>query len=428
MQIDQRLIQQLLQTNKMQDSQMSLLKLMKPGNTFKGHLIEVKQNNVILQLLNGQHIKARLASPLSLAKGESMSFLVTANKDGQIVIKPETLISQPSPVIEAALKAAGVEMTQKNIQLVKSLMNEQLPIDKGSLLKYSTMLKIPGTTPERLNFLAKSDIPIKKEYIQGLNALLDGGETLTKGLNHISKGLIAGQGEKIIDEALRELEVLLEPKDMTTKIQGEQKPIVKLLHNAFKIDINNLNSLKDTAQFFKQLDKSMKVLSSKLEQTKTDTTPQVIAIKENVEVVKNQVELLQHLNNTMEVIHLPLQFSNGMFGGNLYIVDEKDNSKGSESSRPKTAILSLDLAYLGTIEAYVAVTKEKQVWCDLRLENPDIRARVKRQLDKLGRKINGVGYKVTSLKVSPLVEPYEPITPYHNEEKTMEQYSFDQKV
>lgn len=111
------------------------IKELAPGSIFEGNVSYVKGGNVILSLENGQNIHARLDShAMKLVQGQSMFFQVKSNEGGTVSIRPYMGGGAANPTLTRALDAAGLPVTGRNLEMVNSMMKEQLPINADALL------------------------------------------------------------------------------------------------------------------------------------------------------------------------------------------------------------------------------------------------------------------------------------------------------
>lgn len=112
------------------------IKELAPGSIFEGNVSYVKGTNVILSLENGQNIHARLDSHApKLVQGQSMFFQVKANEGGTVSIRPYMGSGTANPTLMRALDAAGLPANERNLEMVNSMMKEQLPIHADALLE-----------------------------------------------------------------------------------------------------------------------------------------------------------------------------------------------------------------------------------------------------------------------------------------------------
>lgn len=134
------------------------------GNIFEGTVNEMSRGQVVLGLSNGETLAARIAGKLDLNVGQSMFFQVKSNNGTQVEIKPYTNGNMNNPTLLKALDAAGVPVNDRMLSMVNKMMEEQLPIDKQSLLDMAHLAysqnDIDVTTIVQMT---KLDIPITAE-------------------------------------------------------------------------------------------------------------------------------------------------------------------------------------------------------------------------------------------------------------------------
>ncbi len=134
------------------------------GNVFEGTVNEIKKGQVVLGLSNGETIMARLAGKLDVNVGQSMFFQVKSNNGTQVEIKPYTKGNITNPTLLKALDAAGLPTNGRMVSMVNSMMEEQMPIDKQSLLEMArTVLSQSGVDEKTIVQMSKLDIPITPE-------------------------------------------------------------------------------------------------------------------------------------------------------------------------------------------------------------------------------------------------------------------------
>jgi len=109
---------------------------MTQGSVFEGTVMSVKGGKVILSLSTGQSIVAQLEGRVQLKVGTPMFFQVKSNNGSVLAIKPYTGNgSGGNPILMNALTTAGVPVTERNLEMVKAMMHQQMPIDKQSILE-----------------------------------------------------------------------------------------------------------------------------------------------------------------------------------------------------------------------------------------------------------------------------------------------------
>ena len=106
------------------------------GSVFEGTVMSVKGGKVILSLSTGQNIVAQLEGRVQLKVGTPMFFQVKSNSGSVLAIKPYTGNGTGgNPILMNALTTAGVPVTECNLEMVKAMMHQQMPIDKQSILE-----------------------------------------------------------------------------------------------------------------------------------------------------------------------------------------------------------------------------------------------------------------------------------------------------
>ncbi|MBQ8278389.1 MAG: flagellar hook-length control protein FliK [Roseburia sp.] len=106
------------------------------GSVFEGTVTSVRGGKVTLSLSTGQSIVAQLEGRVQLKVGTPMFFQVKSNTGSILAIKPYTGNgSGGNPILMNALTSAGVPVTERNLEMVKAMMHQQMPINKQSVLE-----------------------------------------------------------------------------------------------------------------------------------------------------------------------------------------------------------------------------------------------------------------------------------------------------
>ena len=160
------------------------------GEVFEGTVMDVENGKVTISLANGSSIQARLDSGVSLTQGMATFFQVKSNQGGQIALKAVTQDNFANPTLVKALNQAGVQISVRNLDLVKEMMAKQLPIDTKSVLGMvraaNTFSSASVTT---LTQLQKLSLPINELNIEQLEHYNQGEGQIQKNLEDIMKAL-----------------------------------------------------------------------------------------------------------------------------------------------------------------------------------------------------------------------------------------------
>ena len=145
----------------------STIREMAAGTIFEGTINEIQNGQVLLGLLNGEQISARMDGQVALMKGQSMFFQVKTNDGTTVAIRPFMVDGQSGNLtLYDALKAAGLPADSKNLNMVNGMMQEQLPIDKGHLGDMARLVqKYPNADLRTIIQMTKLNLPVTEENL-----------------------------------------------------------------------------------------------------------------------------------------------------------------------------------------------------------------------------------------------------------------------
>lgn len=162
---------------------------MKPGQTLQGTVVGRSGNSVQIALSQELSINARIDQNISLTLGQLMSFEIKANNGSLLSLSPLYTNTANVETIMRALEAAGLQETAGNIEMVASMMEEGMPIDKESILNMSRqLLEFPGQNPTSIIQMTRLELPITETTIQQFEQYMN--------VNH----QILGSAENIMNE------------------------------------------------------------------------------------------------------------------------------------------------------------------------------------------------------------------------------------
>lgn len=145
----------------------SAVREMTVGNVFEGTVNDIKNGTVTLGLANGQTVQARIAAGVQLAVGQAMFFQVKSNDGTTVEIRPYTNGNLNNPTLLKALDAAGIPAEPRMIDMVNSMMEEQMSIGRESLMDMARSVSAyPDADIKSLVLMHKLDIPMSEEFIQ----------------------------------------------------------------------------------------------------------------------------------------------------------------------------------------------------------------------------------------------------------------------
>ena len=155
------------------------------GNIFEGTVNSIKDGKVILGLSNGTLINARLDASMQLMQGQSMFFQVKSNNGETIAIRPYTVDGNGvNLTLLNALDAAGLPVTDKNLNLANNMMQEHMPIDKNTMNQMARILMAnPDMSVNTLVQMKKLDIPVTPEMVAQFENYVDDSSAVHKALD-----------------------------------------------------------------------------------------------------------------------------------------------------------------------------------------------------------------------------------------------------
>lgn len=160
----------------------STVRELSAGSVFEGTVNQVRGGKVTLALGNGQVILARLDGKVDIKPGASMFFQVRSNDGSTVSIRPYTGAGNASnPILLNALTAAQIPATERTLMMVDAMMQEQMPIDRQSILDMAKLLNAnPQANVQTIVQMTKLGLPVTEamadqfeHYLTDQHALLN---------------------------------------------------------------------------------------------------------------------------------------------------------------------------------------------------------------------------------------------------------------
>lgn len=143
---------------------------LKTGSTIQGTVVSITdttEGKIATINIGDSEISAKLQDGMGLREGQTLNFSVRSASSGNVSITPlyeNTSIDQSTL---KALTAAGIEINNDSIQMVKDMMSASLPINKDALLEMNKALSsFPNTSVTTLVEMKSLGIPIDENNIQ----------------------------------------------------------------------------------------------------------------------------------------------------------------------------------------------------------------------------------------------------------------------
>lgn len=317
------------------------------GDRFKATVLDIKRNQVTIRLSDGTSLTAKSLVIPDAHIGEEMEFIVQSNKDGQILINISEQGSeqQQQNLLLNILSSANIMVTEDTLNILKALMDAELPIDKNTIQTLLQQLKTNSEADlKSLIFMLKEDISITSENIKFVQQTAKHENNIKNQIETLS-WKIAALDEPEIKQSILEIFLPTSEKEIfdiedniiSEKIQDfqmpqelteEQKNILQNTIELFKTDESILKhlleALKDTGD--------TKQIFSSLAEIFPDNNKLFFEVLGNDTLIETFTELFDEKNSALE--------------------KETDNEKATKLSNAIKKELFIDLDKQTTTEEF----------------------------------------------------------------------------
>lgn len=169
------------------------------GQFFKGMITDVRNNGLVqIMLADNELVNATLSGKMTLNIGEKVIFQVKEHTPDRLVISPTSYGDGSNEIISKALLQAGLPESDKNIVLVKELMNFNQRVDKDTIINLLKQTRdYPNASVSSLVEMDAHDMPLSDENINQFENYKNLEYKLTDGLNNISDSITTMLSENI---------------------------------------------------------------------------------------------------------------------------------------------------------------------------------------------------------------------------------------
>lgn len=248
---------------------------MTDGGIIKGKIISLEGKNVVISTPSGELIEAKLEGDLQLNKNIMLDFMVKYTNDGKVILTPlnnELMETNTDNLLKFILKENGVPENDKNLQIVKLLMDNKMPINKQTIekaLKYvDKLMQLSNISDNEKILMVLKNISTTQEDISNFIKVKD--DDITPNLKEmpnqkdisnqkeIDKEVVTGNKD-VRQETVNKAK--LDVKDVTTVVknlmsevklsnQNQNSSITKTVVLLLKMDLKvNLDNLKIFDEF-----------------------------------------------------------------------------------------------------------------------------------------------------------------------------------
>ncbi len=140
------------------------------GDTIQGQLVSKDGSSIELLLGNNARLTTMLEQDMNLSLGQLLSFEVKSNQGGQLTLRPLFANMSNSSTIMSALDAAGIAANDTTIEMVDTLMQNGMPVNKELLNTINRELSMyPDADVSDIIMLHKMDIPVNEGNVRQMH-------------------------------------------------------------------------------------------------------------------------------------------------------------------------------------------------------------------------------------------------------------------
>ncbi len=213
------------------------------GDTLQGQLVSKDGNTIELLLGDNAKLTTMLEQDMNLSLGQLMSFEVKSNQGGQLTLRPLFANMSNSTTIMSALDAAGLPASDKAVEMVDTLMQNGMPINKDMLHTINRELAMyPDADVRDIVMLHKMDIPVNEGNVHQMHLYNNNNQWMMENVADSAAELTSviadavAEGGEAAQNILAGLKELLPPGEETqgfeAVVQGEEGAVADTAEGA----------------------------------------------------------------------------------------------------------------------------------------------------------------------------------------------------
>ncbi len=381
------------------------------GDKFAAKILDIQINKITIALASGQSLTAKSQVLPDARIGEETFFSVKENLNGQIVLEMLKAGEEKlqTGIIKEALKNAGMFATNENINIVRSLINSQLPIDQSTIQKAAFFNYAQKGLPiDGILFLIKENFQATVKNVDTLNGIINRDFLMDKSLNEL---------EELISK--------IEDKSLRAEISELVKPLQKKLH----LKITDGKSLENISELYKEIDEKANEIMLKQKSLSSFSDTNTRGVFEKAENISDNIQFMNQINNYKNYIQIPFSVKGNENNAELTIF--KGNKKNKNSNENISALIALEYEEIGRVEVFVNKFSMNLSF-QFRAEQDGTLKLVSQNFAKLSQILVEKGFKIANFQFKKMSEPFKLTDemPSQNKEqtKTNKRYSFDMRV
>ncbi len=213
---------------------------LKEGSVFKGEILDVRNNAIKILLSSNDILNARMDGSVQLNIGDILNFKVESNSGMNMLVKAVSIgNANMNNMLLEALQSADVPVNERNITLVKELVDNGQAIDKNTIKTLvSNLNSFKELDIDTAVTMFKHDIPITEDNIAQYNNYIEQNNKLLTSFNNLTDNIIdtvidyvKNNGEDAGVQLLNDIVI-----NITT---GENTENTTILSNDVNVNIEN---------------------------------------------------------------------------------------------------------------------------------------------------------------------------------------------
>lgn len=430
---------------------LSLLDSLSNGDTILGKIVSSDSQNYVFKTPEGILVNARAEKGVSLDDESYVLFEVKKSYDSKVSLRPLNTNINSNQTAAMAIKAAGLPVNQKTMELTVRNMEYGNPIDKQSLINsYRDVVLNENVPIKYIVDLQKMDIPRTEANLSQYEAYLNTENSITESLSELTEGLADSIAQKtvsllkesdtnVINSSLKNLSDVLETlgveendnlfsklgndnetvdgkgteNSLSSKLEklikdnNEEgfafnqekvkpkdilKPVLKEIFDKaveknFALNKENMGQKAAVKELFDNLFERTQRLAKTLE----NIIPKESASYSLVNNLSNNIDFMNNINNFIPYVQIPFKGENGMKSADLYVFRNKKSL--TDKDLAVTAFIHLDTDNLGPADIYVSM-KDLHITTNFCLSDESALSFIEKNISFLDKRLSEKGYSM----------------------------------
>lgn len=222
---------------------MRAIRALQAGQTIQGEVVSVKGNEVQLAILKDVIIDARLAQSMNLTPGISMPFQVKANNSQGLSLIPLFTNVAADPNALKALDMAQIPVNDRSLEMVQTLMEKGMSIDKQSVQEmYRDVVGFKDAPVKDIVALHQLEMPVSRENLTQLSLYQNNQHYLKDSFSNIGN-VIGNQLEQLVAAGKTDAAVKL-VNDIQQFFQSNNKGNGQLTLDSSTLEMGKTHSME----------------------------------------------------------------------------------------------------------------------------------------------------------------------------------------